>query len=287
MRRIEMSEFRDDDGSISLENRIRGTIQNGLNWYNEMAAQDEVFQRLNRTLGNEQILLCNLILPGTNLHVPQILIGPQGVRVFVPTAAKGVFRAKGEEWLKFGSSGKRFTRAKPNLISLTQMLSQTVLKYLRDYGYPLPEVEGVLIFTNPRTHVDSLKPSVRIVLTDAIDHFAANLQKFQPIMDMDDIRDVKDVLIEPPKDETEKEPDAAKQPAAESEPVHADMGMAAPKGPYVGDPSALTPRKQRPLRGGLLGLPQKQLIVLGVMAFFQIIILIVLVLLVVANTLYS
>ncbi len=284
MRRIELSEFREEDGSISLQNRIRGSLQHGMNWYADMEAQDLVYERLNKALGNEHILLCNATIPTTGMQIPLVLIGPQGVRTMIAVPAKGVFRAKGDAWLKFGSSGKRFASAKPNYIHLVQGYAQTVLQYLRNQGYPLPEVEAVLIFTNPKTHVDSIKPEVRIVLTDAIDHYAVNLLKFQPIMDIDDIREVKDALIQLPSPKPEVEPE--EEPAAPEE--GAMESMPAPRrSRQAREQAALTPRKPRPIGGGLFGLSTRELAVLGVMAFFQIIILIVMVILVVTDLFYS
>jgi hypothetical protein len=54
-----------------------------------------------------------------------------------------------------------------------------------------------LVFTNPRTHVDTARPAARVILSDAIDHFAANLQQFQPIMDQQDIKAIIKALTNP------------------------------------------------------------------------------------------
>jgi len=46
MKRIECSEFRDEEGVISLESRIRGTFKHGTKWYGELEAQNEAYERL-------------------------------------------------------------------------------------------------------------------------------------------------------------------------------------------------------------------------------------------------
>jgi hypothetical protein len=206
---IERSTFRDESGTISLENRLRGAFQFGLRWHGEMEAQQAVTKRLLNSLGDEHVLVRNQVVPGTEVIIPLILLSPQGVRVLVPTPIRGIYRAKLDEWLTFDGGSRRFKRVRPNLQGLALNMSVQLLRFLKGQGYPLPEIESVLIFTNPRTHVDTARPSVRIVLADAIDHFASNLQKFPSIMDGEDIGAVLDSLATP----------KPAEPVAEAEPV--------------------------------------------------------------------
>lgn len=194
---IERSTFRDEKGAISLDARLRGTLQYGLRWYGEMEAQQGVTQRLLKELGDEHILIRNQVLPGTDVIIPMILLSPQGVRVILPTPIRGIYRAKLDEWLVFDGSSRRFKRVRPNLQGAAMTMASQLLRFLKGQGYPLPEIEAVLIFTNPRTHVDTARPSVRIVLADAVDHFASNLQQFPAIMDGEDIAAVLESLSTP------------------------------------------------------------------------------------------
>ena len=57
MRRIECSEFRDEEGIISLESRIRGTLQHGRKWYSEMEVQNEAYEKLGKTLGRDHLAI--------------------------------------------------------------------------------------------------------------------------------------------------------------------------------------------------------------------------------------
>lgn len=194
---IERSTFRDESGAISLESRLRGMFRFGMRWHGEMMAQIAVSQRLLKSLGDEHVLVRNQLIPGTDVIIPLILLSPQGVRVLVPTPIRGIYRAKLDEWLTFDGSARRFKRVRPNLQGIALTMSNQLLRFLKSQGYPLPEIESVLIFTNPRTHVDTARPSVRIVLADAIDHFASNLQKFPAIMDGEDIAAVLESLASP------------------------------------------------------------------------------------------
>lgn len=287
MRRIDRSEFRDEEGIISFEGRIRGTLQNGMSWYGDMQAQDDLYNRMGKTLGNEHLLLCNVVIPGTTLEVPEILLSPQGVRVLLPSGVKGVFRAKGEEWLKFSGGGKRFSKASPNLQAKVQHMADTLLPYLRDRGFQLPEIETVLVFTNPRTHVDTVKPTVRIVLADAIDHFSSNLQQFQAIMDLDDIKEISKSLLDPREAEVEPEPAPIPEPSPFEEPVPQES-FALPEGEsYSVGASAISPKSTRHLRTGRFPFSQRQLILLGAMGLAAIAIIGVFAILVIATTFYG
>lgn len=197
MRVIELSEYRDDEGLISLENRIRGTLDFGFRWYSEMEAQHEITERLRKNLDNDHLLLRNATIPGTEIVIPLLLLSPQGARVLVPLPAKGIFRAKEDEWSTFDGRSRRFKRSRPNMQTISSGFAQAVHTYLQGLGVPLPEVEPVIICTNPRAHVDTAHPSVRVIQSDAIAHFATNMQRFQPIMDREDIDMIRDLILRP------------------------------------------------------------------------------------------
>lgn len=190
MRVIERSEFHDESGALSLENRLRATLRYGLSWFGEIQDQEWVGRRLGGVLGDEHVLVRNLTLPGAARPVPMILIGPQGVRVIRATSVRGVFRAKGDEWMTFRSGAGHFRRVRPNQQAIVLAHAEAVHRFLQGQGFGLPEVEAVLVFTNPRTHVDTARPRARIVLADGLEHMAANLTQLRPIMDQEDIEAV-------------------------------------------------------------------------------------------------
>lgn len=290
MRRKELSEFVDDDGQISLENRIKASLRFGLGWYNDMQAIDATIEKLSHSLGPEHLAITNLALGDGSVVIPIILLSPQGVRVIAPSRLSGVYRAKGEDWLKYGGSGtQRFSPARPNLIKTALNYAELLHSKLRELGYDVPLVEAVMLFTNPRTHIDSHSSVTRIVQADAIERFASNLLQDHPIMDQDDIEELVVALTKPPEPET---PPEIEQPAhVEPRPVSPiDLPEASDleqEAFYPGDRSALTPRKQRPLGLSRLPFSQRQLIVLGVLLFFEILILSIAAIIVIANTFYG
>ena len=265
MRVLERSEFRDENGKISLQNRLRGTLRYGPAWFGIMQAQETVTETLSRSLSNDYHLLRNVHVPGTGLIASMILIGPQGVYALLATLTRGVFRAKDEEWMSH--SGGHFRPVRPNLQGSALATAQVLLEYFHGLGYGLPQVDAAVIFTSPQAHVDTLHPRARIVLADAIEHFAANLRDQPPIMDREDAQLLIDGLLH--------RPEAA--PAAEVAPPP-PVARPAPRrpappaaGPFQLDqrkvPRALRPRRRRAkIRAG-------QWILLAVMVLVEVFIL--------------
>lgn len=263
MRVTDRSEFRDDLGQISLANRLRGSLRYGMSWYGIIRAQEIVSERLGRSLPNEYHLLRNLLIPGSGAIVSLILLAPQGVLTLLPSPARGVFRAKGEEWLL--QSGGRFRPARPNLQALAIASSEVVLEYFRSLGYDLPQVEPVLVFTDPAAHVDTVQPQTRIVLADAIEHFAGNLRERPPIMDREDLQLLLSALLNPPEPPAEAEPETpAPAPPAMARRVEAAPESAGPFGLEEREiPAHLRPRRRRGR------LQRRQWMVLGLMLLVE------------------
>jgi hypothetical protein len=278
MRVIERSKFRDQDGEISLADRLQATLAHGLGWYGEMRAQEAFTDRLQRHLDDVHVLLRNVPLPGSDLIVPLILIGPQGVRTILTTDKRGVFRARGEEWLAFSSRGRRFKKTRPNMQSLAISYAQAVHAYLQRQGVPLPEVEPVIAITNPRTHIDTAQPAVRIIHADAFEHFASNLFKFQQIMDREDVDDLTELILHPPLPETE--------PEAERDESIDDLFDLPEAPPSDADPFRLedSPAARMGARGRL-GFSRSQWLVLGLLLLMEILVVIVGAAVIFANTL--
>ena len=285
MKVIDKSEFRDDNGQISLQNRIRGTLRYGTPWFGVLQAQLVVSERLGKSLSNDYTLLRNILIPSTGLIASMILVGPQGVRTLTASAIGGVYRAKGDEWLAQTSGG--FRKSHPNLQLLAVSTSEALLKYLHDQGYGLPEVEPVLIFINPRAHVDAANPRARIVLADAVEHFASNMQRVQAIMDADDVRMVVEAILRPKVAEPEPPPPPrptappppqirpsaatppAAQPFSEAAPVAgpSPFHLEARSAPLARRRAAEISRRRR-----WLGLTRRQWILLGLLLFGELVV---------------
>ncbi|MBF8255743.1 MAG: hypothetical protein HW375_650 [Anaerolineales bacterium] len=263
MRVIERSEFRDEDGKITLQNRVRGSLRFGLSWYGVMQAQQAVSERLNKSLSNDYHLLRNILIPGTGVITSLVLVGPQGVYAILPSPTGGVFRAKDDEWMTH--SGGHFRPARPNLQQSALSAAELLLNYFHGLGYDLPQVEPVLIFTNPRAHVDTVHPRARIVLADALEHFAANLREQPPIMDREDGQLLIEALLHPPQPKVEE---VLAPPPPRPLPPSAVAPAAA--GPFQLDEREAPPPPRARRRRGLR---RREILLLGAMLLMEVCIL--------------
>jgi hypothetical protein len=271
MRVVEKSPFISEDGSISLENRLRATIEHGLAWFSEMRAQDYVTDRLANSLDDNHVLVRNAQLPGTDITLPLILIGPQGVRAILASPVRGIFRAKGDTWMVFNQRGQRFRPAKPNLQARVLAVSRALLTYYQNQGIPLPEIEPVLVLSDPRTHVDLVDQETHILLADGIRPFAVGLDKGQPIMDQEDVQNVTGLLTDPPENVLlPQQPTPLPEATPEPEP---EPHAAPARGPEADDPFQFERLAAGNKRRTILGMSVAQLALLAVMFVFEIAIL--------------
>jgi hypothetical protein len=291
MKIVDRSPFRDEDGDIGLEQKVRGVLQNGFKWLRQMSAMENATYLLERVLDKEHILLRDATIPGTTITIPMILISPQGVRVILPSSVGGNYRAKGTDWQVFDGRARKFKNARPNIIEEGLLYSQSLHRYLEHLGFPLPEIETVLLFTDPRTHVDSIRPEVRVVLTDAVEHFVNNLLKNDPIMDQEDILAVREAILETRKiaaeqaaaeakaagtDEEEYELAPAAWPTHEPKPEESQPGIEQP-------PEEILPF-QVPKVIQDLGLTTRQWVLIGFMAFIELVVLIILAVVIISGS---
>jgi hypothetical protein len=173
MRIIDKTPFQAKDGTISLFNRLQGAMQFGASWYKDMQAQQAVITLLQRYLDNSYALLRNITIPGSGVPIPFILAGPAGLWVLYVSSLRGVYRAKDDSWMSM--EGGRFKVVRPNLISRVKLMARAVEAHLAKESVQAPEVKTALLFIDPGLHVDSVHPSVRVVLSDALDRFAAGI----------------------------------------------------------------------------------------------------------------
>jgi hypothetical protein len=213
MRVIDQSEYRNEEGKISVFNRISGTLEFGVGWYPRMQAQDTVSRRLKKVLGDEYVFINNLNIPHHQGTEPiNVLVGPQGISVVMISPLRGVYRAKADDWMRFDSQKRRFKRVRPNLQTIVLNMTDDIANTLKLQGFSISDLESVLIFTHPRTLIDSARPRTRVISSDAIEYFAANFQQLPPSLSQNDIETLVEALLNaeafvPEAEETIPEPD--------------------------------------------------------------------------------
>lgn len=196
MRIIDKTPFQNDKGEVDMIGRVQGTLKYGPSWYPELQAQKMVIAQLDRLLEKGYVLIRNFILPGSEVIIPMILLGPNGIFVIYVTHLKGFYEAKGDQWNKVDQG--RVLPASRNLLSIADRLTRATQKYFELQGLKIPvKVETVLMAADPGLNIESLRPIVRVVKSDAINQFAATLIQSRPTMRNEQVYELSERVLNP------------------------------------------------------------------------------------------
>ncbi len=271
MKVIDRTPFLDQQGSISVVARVQGTLKFGPNWFPETEAQRPVIAQLDRLLDKGFALIRNFTLPGSDIIIPMILIGPGSMTVILASPVKGQFEAKETEWNTV-SNGVA-TPAKRNLIDLLLKLRRAFQKYLEINNINTPfQVDAVLIAIDPGANIESIRPAVRVLRSDAIKQFANSLNQTGAVLRAEQVLALADLIIEPQPSTTvvqegEAPPPQTMKPVEKRAPAAAPQTQipnAAPKAPPKAASNA-APKAQpaQPARKKTSGISRSQIILLA------------------------
>lgn len=279
MRLIDKTPFLEEDGSISFIHRIQGTLQYGFSWYPNLQVQKKVIAIFEKQLDKKFTLICNPILGTSKIMVPFILIGPPGIQVFLLTNEEGMYRSKSDSWEKI-ESGK-YKDAGINLVKRTAKIGKAVEVYLKKQNIEIPEgIEAIFLAVNPKITVEAARPSVRILMSDAIERFAASLRQAPPIMVVADVHQISEAILNPVQPKEDQPEETPLKKSAPNQSSGADNfgddnfsfdneKPAAPSASTKTAPHTAARRTARKTSNfGLFGMTNKQLIILAVMAGF-------------------
>jgi hypothetical protein len=196
MKVFDKTPFQNEKGEISLLERLQGTLKYGFSWYSELEAQKGIIAQLDRAIEKGFVLIRNLTLPNSEIMIPIILIGLPGVYVIYITPLSGFYEARGDQW---GTTNNgKFTPASINLMTRVAQLAKVLQKYLDRQGISLPApIEPILIASSPAMHIETTRPLVRPIMSDAVKQFAASLLQAQPVMRADLVYDLADRIVDP------------------------------------------------------------------------------------------
>jgi hypothetical protein len=189
MKLIDKTPFRNEETLVIAPlDRIKATLKYGFSWYGDIQAQDTIAAVLNKNLGRGFTLLQNFTLPETEIVIPLVLVGLSGIYVIYVTTLRGLYRAKNDEW---GSiDGDRFT-PRENLLTRTARLTKVVQSYLDKQGFKgMIKVEPILVASDPGMHIESVRPIVRIVMSDALERFAVSMNQAQAIFSPEAVQNI-------------------------------------------------------------------------------------------------
>lgn len=182
MKIVDKTPYRSEQtGEIDILGRIQGTLKYGMTWYDRLKAQDVVIGIMEKQLGNSYNLLRNVTLPNTEITLPLVLIGPPGIYLINVLHERGVFIARDDEW--GAMVGDRLVPARINHISRTVTFGRVLQVYLDRQGFKgTIMVESILLSSDPGMHIESTRPAVRIVMSDALERFAASMNQARAVL---------------------------------------------------------------------------------------------------------
>ena len=250
MKIVDKTPFQDEKGGISAAARIQGTLKYGLSWYSDLEAQKDVIAQLERILEKGFVLIRNFTLPGSEIVVPLILIGPPGIQVILVSQTKGFFEARGDQW-----NIKNNDRTQPagiNLLDRVAKFARALQRYMQIQQIEYPgQVEPVLILTNPGANVELLRPIARVVRSDGIKQFGLSLLQARPVLRSEQVYDVADWIVTPrPPDQRGKPAPNPLQPPAAPE---VSAQAAQPPPPEPSRSQAIFKSEQKPFNPDDLG----------------------------------
>ncbi len=212
MKHIDKTPYRSESGEINIINRVQGMLKYGMSWYNRIKVQDAIAGILGRQLGGQFILFQNITLPETDIDLPLVLVGPPGVYLINALHERGVYMAREDEWGTL--TGETFVPARINQVKRAMKMAKVLQVYFDRLGQKGFQVEPIVMSSDPGLHIDSTRPAVRIVMSDAIDRFALSLIQARPVFDMNMVAELERVIL------TGKNRQAA-SPAEAQEPAQA------------------------------------------------------------------
>jgi hypothetical protein len=196
MKIIDKTQFQNAQGEIDILGRIQGTLKFGPSWYAELQAQKVVIAQLDRVLEKGFVLIRNFNLPGSEVIIPLILLGPNGVSVIYVTHLKGFYEAKGDQWNKVDQG--RSLPASRNLLSLVERLARATQKFFEVHNLNVPgSVEPVLIAADPGLNVETMRPFVKVIKSDAIKAFASSLLQNRPVLRNEQVYALAERIVSP------------------------------------------------------------------------------------------
>ena len=304
MKVIDQTPLQDEKGEIGIIQRVQGSLKYGFDWYPEMEAQKTVLAHLSRALGKGYTVIRNQTLGASGITVPLSIVGPAGIYAAYVTHVRGTYQARRDSWGQM--FGVNFQPARVNLLTRTQLLARALQAFIERQGVKLPkQVEPVILSANPGLHLESLQPITRIILSDALERWAASLENAAPVFTSEAAYELADRIVNPrpPK----KEEPAQARPGDGSELSRAgaifrtadedgalnpnDLGFAFeegegseihPRGVESGPATSIPSQGEAKRR--ILGMTLPQLVLLGVMILVEVCVLIGLAVFIFLNT---
>ncbi|MDZ7844834.1 MAG: NERD domain-containing protein [Anaerolineales bacterium] len=213
MKTRDLSQYKAESNVLTFLRNIQGILTQGWSWYQSRKSQEELITILDEVLSDECLLLRDVTLPRVGKPIPLVLVAPSGLTVINPKNQLGYYRAEGKRWEELRKNDE-FELAPSNLIRETWLYEKTIEGYFKKHQFKAPTHRSALIFVNPETHIESIRPRVRVIRADGILNFARKMAIAKPAFTDIDFRNAVNLLTHP---ELPKEPSMKPQPEPFSE----------------------------------------------------------------------
>ena len=275
MKIIDLAIQKQKKGDAGIASKVRNIFPSAAEKSDEKASSIAL-KVLERILDNQYVLLKNVNIPGLEIPVPMILIGPPGVWVINAISLKGVFKATEDTWEMMDERFRRYRLAKPNQLKRTLYMANGVSELLAARELNAGHLESALFLTDPGVHVDMARPVVRIVLVDALERFAVNLLQARAVMDKAGVHQISRAIA------------GDGHPALEPQTIENERDAFSFQDTPLEKPTKLSPNivydRSESQVVGKVPFNKKQLVILGLMALVDIAVLVALVVLVLMNS---
>jgi hypothetical protein len=158
-----------------LSNRFDNILQEAPFIRKESKAEQILIAQMERALSDKYFMVKNASIEGLGGQGILILVGPPGIYLLNVSTQKGIYRAKDDVWSEMKERNRQFEPAQPNLIKETIHISSCLEDFLATHLTRVPAIQPVLVLLNPGTHVDSIRPAVRIILMDGLERFLSRV----------------------------------------------------------------------------------------------------------------
>ncbi len=232
---------------------FRGVSKFGWDWMADVKAEEIIIDGLRKYIDNTYTIVRNVTLEGIDVPIPLVLVGASGIYMLLASGETGVFRAKGEVWMEVNRKSRKYAPVEKNLIARAQLMTRVVDAFLSFHQQPHPPIQTALLFGNAGAHVNSVRAAVRVVLKDGMERFANSVMQGNAVIKT--------------KEEAQVIVDALTGNLPEPVGALAEPVPDVPRKPTPVDKLMKTTKK--------LGLSARQWIMLGIMAFTEALILII------------
>src|SRR3972149_450425 len=228
MKIIDKTPLLDEKGELGIAQRLKGMLQFGLNWPNELQAQKAIINFFDHQLERGYTLIRNMTLGQSGITIPMILLGPAGIFVIQVTHLRGRYEAKGEAWNV--QSGDQSRPASINLIQITARMARALQVFIERQGVKLPvSIEPVLIAADPGMHIESVRPAVKVMMIDGIKSFVSGLSTGAPLLSAEVVYEFTERIVNPrhPKKEpVTSQPTEPRAASQQGEPAQQEVSRA-------------------------------------------------------------